>query len=386
MKKFIFITLIIILGLSSKIFAIGKSSDLDLRAHFDEIMNNTAYTVDKAVVESIEYDNTSEDRPDVPIESDIRYQHLNIKIYTGSHKGEELTIRHTIEKILPGNYIFKVGDKILLRITEDDSGLIDTVKIQERVRDIKVVLIVVLFVILMLLIGGLNGFKALISLGLSIALIIFIYIPLIISGHHPILYSVLISASSVILTFLILSGVSEKTFVSILGTVLGLIFSGILAMGFGYLANLTGLADDNSISLAYIPQFRNLDYRGILFGTIIIGAIGAIMDVAMSISSALWELKEVHSQITKKEMIKSGMNIGRDIMGSMSNTLILAYVGTTLHLLILFKVYQIKLIEIINLDSISTEIIRAMAGSIGLILTIPITVIIATEIYLRNKK
>src|SRR5699024_1825452 len=118
---------------------------------------------------------------------------------------------------------------------------------------------------------------------------------------------------------------------------------------------------------------------------ILIGAIGAIMDVAISIASSLWEIKEINSNINKNEMIKSGFNIGRDILGSMSNTLILAYVGTTLHLIMLFIVYRVKFIEIINLDSIATEIIRAMAGSIGLIITIPITVLISTFVYIEKK-
>ena len=189
----------------------------------------------------------------------------------------------------------------------------------------------------------------------------------------------------VIITLIIISGKNIKTLVAIIGTSLGVIISGILAFIFGNLAHLTGLADDSSISLAYIPQFRNLDYKGILFGTILIGAIGAIMDVAISIASALYEINDLDKNISRKNMIISGMNIGKDMMGSMSNTLILAYVGTTLHLIILFIVYRIRFTEIINLDSIATEIIRAMAGSIGLIITIPVTVVIGTAIYKKTK-
>ena len=208
---------------------------------------------------------------------------------------------------------------------------------------------------------------------------------LLIKGINPILASLGISIPVVIITLIIISGKNIKTLVAIIGTSLGVIISGILAFVFGNFAHLTGLADDSSISLAYIPQFRNLDYKGILFGTILIGAIGAIMDVAISIASALYEINELDSNISKKNMIISGMNIGKDMMGSMSNTLILAYVGTTLHLIVLFIVYRIRFVEIINLDSIATEIIRAMAGSIGLIITIPVTVVIGTAIYKKKK-
>ena len=219
-----------------------------------------------------------------------------------------MTIRHTIERIMPGYYIFKAGDKLLIRATEDN-GKIETVKIQEKVRDTQVYLIVGLFVTLLLIIGGIKGLKTLVSLVIAVAMIFFGYIPLIIKGVSPILASLGISIPVVIITLIIISGKNIKTFVAIIGTSLGVIISGILAFIFGNFAHLTGLADDSSISLAYIPQFRNLDYKGILFGTILIGAIGAIMDVAISIASALYEINDLDKNISKKNMIISGMNI-----------------------------------------------------------------------------
>ena len=390
MKKFytllitmITITFAMFIGLSIKIYADDLSSDKDIRNHYAEAMEDTDYIIFKANVLEIEYDDTAEKR-DVSLEADIRYQHLKIEILDGSHKGETMTTRHTIERIMPGYYIFKVGDKLLVRATEDN-GKIETVKIQEKVRDTQVYLIVGLFVALLLIIGGIKGLKTLVSLVIAVTMIFFGYIPLIIKGVNPILASLGISIPVVIITLVIISGKNIKTLVAIIGTSLGVIISGILAFIFGNLAHLTGLADDSSISLAYIPQFRNLDYKGILFGTILIGAIGAIMDVAISIASALYEINDLDKNISKKNMIISGMNIGKDMMGSMSNTLILAYVGTTLHLIILFIVYRIRFTEIINLDPIATEIIRAMAGSIGLIITIPVTVVIGTAIYKKMK-
>lgn len=391
MKKFCtLIIFIFLLNLSFGLFVSAKaysdelSSDKDMRRHYSQAMEDTDYIIFKAKVLEIEYDDTNEKR-NVSLEADIRYQHLKVEILDGNHKGEILTIRHTIERIMPGYYIFKPGDKLLIRATEDSSGTLETVKIQEKVRDTQVYLIVSLFVVLLLIIGGFNGLKTLLSLIIAVAMIFFGYIPLIIRGVNPILASLGISIPVVIITLVIISGRNIKTLAAIIGTSLGVIISGILAFVFGNFAHLTGLADDSSISLAYIPQFRNLDYKGILFGTILIGAIGAIMDVAISIASALYEISTLDKNITGKNMIISGMNIGKDMMGSMSNTLILAYVGTTLHLIILFIVYKIRFIEIINLDSIATEIIRAMAGSIGLIITIPVTVVIGTAIY-KNKK
>lgn len=361
------------------------NDDTDMRAQYDKQMEARDYDVAKAVILEIVKDDTQELRPDVPMEADIRYQHLEIEILTGKHKGEKLTIRHTIEMIMPGNYIFKVGDKLLMRITETESGEIDTIKIEERVRDYSVYVILLLFVAIMTLIGRKQGIKSLISLIATILLIFFVYIPLILKGYSPIILSVLVSAVAIALTLFIISGKHKKTVVAILGTISGVIVAGILAVIFGEWGQLTGLASETSISLAYIPHFRWLNYKGILFGTIIIGSIGAIMDVALSIASSMWEIWEINPEISAKKIIQSGMNIGRDIMGSMSNTLILAYVGTSIHLIILFMVYNITLVEILNYDSVSSEVLRAMAGSIGLMFTIPATVWISAAFYLKKK-
>ena len=288
MKKFynlrlalIAITFILFFSLPLRTYADELASDKDIREYYSQAMEDTDYIIFKVKVLEIEYDDTNEKR-NVSLEADIRYQHLKVEILDGSHKGETLTIRHTIERIMPGYYIFKTGDKLLVRATEDD-GKIETLKIQEKVRDVQVYLIVGLFVALLLIIGGLSGLKTLISLVIAVAMIFFGYIPLIIRGVNPILASLGISIPVVIITLIIISGKNIKTLVAIIGTSLGVIISGILAFVFGNFAHLTGLADDSSISLAYIPHFRNLDYKGILFGTILIGAIGAIMDVAISI-------------------------------------------------------------------------------------------------------
>ena len=377
--------LLFLLGIFG-ISAAAKNDDTDLRRFYESEMQERDYTIAKAVVRAIEYDDTAEIRRDVPLEADIRYQHLVLEILTGEHRSEVLTVRHTIEMIMPGNYIFKVNDQVLIRLTENADGKIETVKIEERVRDTSIYIITALFAVMMLLIGRKQGLKALISLIIMVGLIFFVYIPMILKGFSPLLLSILIAAAAITITLMLISGRHKKTMVAILGTMSGVLIAGLLAVIFGEIGKLTGLAADTAISLAYIPHFRGLDYKGLLFGTIIIGSIGAVMDVALSIASSLWEIWELNPAIPPKQLIRSGMNIGRDIMGSMSNTLILAYVGTSVHLIILFMVYQISFTEIINYDSVSSEILRAMAGSIGLMFTIPATVWISAVLYPNLKK
>lgn len=360
------------------------NDDSQMRQAYQEQMQARDYQVAKAKIIEVEYDDTQEVRDHVALEADIRYQHLKIEILTGDHKGEILTIRHTLELIMPGNYIFAVNDKVLIRLTEDGSGQIATIKIEERARDWVVYVMAGLFTGIMVMIGRKQGLKALISLIVTIGLIFFVYIPLTLKGFSPILLSIFISALAISVTLLIISGNHKKTWVAIGGTISGVVVAGILALLFGQMGKLTGLGSETAISLAYIPQFRWLNYRGILIGTIIIGSIGAIMDVALSIASAMWEIWEIDPRISRHKIIASGMNIGRDIMGSMSNTLILAYVGTSIHLMILFMVYNISFTEIMNYDSVTSEVLRAMAGSIGLMFTIPATVWLSAFAYLRT--
>lgn len=362
----------------------ASTKDAEMREYYEQSMDRD-YEIAKIVVKEVEYDDTDEIRENVPLEADIRYQHLKVEILDGRHKSQEMSIRHTVELIMPGNYIFKVGDKMIIRYTEDENGEIQTVRIEERLRSNYVIFIVMLFVIILLVIGGKNGLKSLISLIVMVSMIFFLYIPGILKGYDPILLSMGISSISIAIALVIISGFNKKSLVAILGTIGGVFIAGFLSMIFGNLAMLTGLDSENSMALAYIPHFRNLNYKGILFGTIIIGSIGAIMDVAISIASSMWEICELNNDIKRSQLIKSGMNIGRDIMGSMSNTLILAYISTSLHLVILFMIYKISFVEIINYDSVAAEILRAMAGSIGLIFTIPVTVVISAQLYKHHK-
>jgi uncharacterized membrane protein len=187
-----------------------------------------------------------------------------------------------------------------------------------------------------------------------------------------------------IITLLIISGINRKTFSTIIGTSSGILIGGVLALIFGNLSNLTGLSSEEARMLPFIPQNISFDFRGILFSGIILASLGAVMDVSMSISSSMFEIAKADPTIKKNDLISAGMNVGRDIIGTMSNTLILVYIGSSVPLILLFLAYNINFIEIINKDIIASEIIRALSGSIGLILAIPITVLISASMFDRR--
>ena len=351
------------------------AKDAGLAEYYDTQLNLPKNQVVKARVIEIVYDDLAESRPDVPIESDFRYQHLKIEILTGKHKGEVYTVRNTIELAIPYRLIFRLHEKMILQVDEDEeTGKIINLKIYERARDTKVYALIVIFAAALIIVGKKNGLKALITLGITVGFIFGIFLPCIIRGFNPILLALAVCSSATVITLLIISGNNKKTYTAIIGTIGGVIIAGIFAFIAGKVLMLTGLGNEDAQMLAFIPQHRRIDYQGLLFAGIMIGALGAVMDVAMSISSAMWEIISVSPDISKKQLIKSGMNIGRDIIGSMSNTLILAYVSTSIPVLLLFILFSNGFTEIINLELLASEVLRAVAGSIGLICTIPITV------------
>jgi uncharacterized membrane protein len=245
-----------------------------------------------------------------------------------------------------------------------------------RPRENHLYLIIGIFFAIILIIGGYQGAKSIVTLVFTGIMIVGVLLPLILKGYNPVLVAVFVSTVVVCVTLIIIGGFSKKTVAAILGTLGGVLIAGIIALAIGYSSQITGLANENTQSLVYLLKYPDMDFRGILFAGIIIGALGAVMDVSMSISSAMHEMMDIKPDITRKQLTKSGMNVGKDIMGSMSNTLILAYTGGAIELMLLFMASKMTWREIINLDMVAAEIIRAVSGSIGLACTIPLTALI----------
>ncbi|MFZ7134363.1 MAG: YibE/F family protein, partial [Eubacteriales bacterium] len=212
---------------------------------------------------------------------------------------------------------------------------------------------------------------------ITILAIFKILIPFILKGWDPVILSVGICILIITISLIIISGFTKKTTSAIIGTVGGVVVAGVIALIVGTLCKLTGLGNEESQMLMYIPQGTILDFRGLLFAGIIIGAMGATMDVGMSIASAMHEIKENSPDIKSKDLIKAGMNVGRDMMATMANTLILAYTGGSIQLILVFMAYNTSFSTVINWDMIASEILRAISGSIGIIFTIPITALVA---------
>lgn len=307
------------------------------------------------------------------------YQIVEIKVTSaGPYKGRLIEAEYALSMSFSekqDDALLKPGNEVLMVLELDDKGDISQAYIYSVVRDKHLLLLLIIFSVIMLSVGKLKGLKALISLTLTVSAIIYILIPLILNGFDPVFVSIWICVAIAGITLLLVGGYNKKTLAAIIGTSGGLVSAGVIAQIIGEMAKLTGLGDEESQMLMYIPQDISFDYKGLLFAGILIGALGAAMDVGMSLSSAMFEIKEINPDIKKGKLLKAGMNIGRDMIATMSSTLILAYTGGSLQLMLLLMAHEIPFVDIINQDGYATEVVRSLAGSIGLILTIPITAV-----------
>lgn len=311
-------------------------------------------------------------------------QIVEVIVISGEHKGQVFTI----ENALMGDPYYDVylerGQEILL-LAEMEEGRIKEVYLQEVVRDKYIYYLTAFFIALLLLVGKLKGLKTLVALAFTGVVIIKVMLPLILQGYNPILVSVFFASITAVFTLLVVAGWGKKTLAAVVGTISGVTAAGFLALWTGNLAQLTGFSSEEAQMLMFMGN-GDLDIRGLLFAGIIIGSLGAVTDVGISIASAVSELKENNPGLDSYSLLTSGMNIGRDIMGTMANTLILAYVGSAIPLMLLLMGYEMPWIKIVNLDLIATEIVRSAAGSIGLVISVPVTAAMAAWLYKAGKE
>ncbi|NLM21430.1 MAG: YibE/F family protein [Peptococcaceae bacterium] len=322
--------------------------------------------------------------PDLGEGYSIIYQDVETRILAGKHKGETVIAENIIDERFIYKLIVEEGDEVLIYVDEDHEGRIIEAYVADIYRQKHLSYLLALFLIVLVVFGRAKGLKTIITLALTGLAILKLLLPGLLAGYDPILLTVIICAGITALTLFVVSGINKKTIAAIIGTTGGVLAAGLIAMIFGTLTKLSGLGEHETQMLAFIPQGNGFDFTGLLFAGIIIGSLGAVMDVGMSISSALHEMEIIKPDISTKKLISAGMNVGRDIMGTMANTLILAYTGASLPLLLLFMANAIPAQQFLNWDMISSEIVRALAGSIGLILTIPLTTIVSAA--LRDRK
>lgn len=298
-------------------------------------------------------------------------QSVEVTVMTGSHKGEKVIV----DNMLMGNPAYdiklKKGDRVILHAEQDNGGVDFFIADKQRVNVLYG--LSVIFFGLLIIVGKKKGLSSLVSILVTLGLIFWALTPLILSGLNPVLATVLICVLASVIAIYLVGGFNSKSTAAILGTVLSLSAAGLLSVLSIKFASLTGFSSEESMFL--FTAHPNLNFVGVLASAMIIGALGAVMDIGMSISSTVNELFVSNPQMSVRDLFDSGMNVGRDIIGTMANTLILAYLGGALSLVLLSN--NIDMQKFFNLNQVATEISSALIGSIAIVICVPITAIIA---------
>lgn len=300
----------------------------------------------------------------------------------GALQGIKVTGFQSIDEILAVNpKNVAVGDNILVAYYDTGNNLGERWNFSDYTRSDGLIWLGIMFLVCVLIFGGIKGFNTIITLTLTTLAITLVYVPSIINGYDVYTSSIVISIYIIFMTLLLVNGFSKKTFCAIIGNIGGLAVAGGLTLFMENSLNLTGVTDDNSFYLMLITEPSKIDLKGIIFGAILIGALGATMDVAMTIASALHELSENMENPNFKTMLKSGFNIGRDAMSTMTNTLVLAYIGSSLSTVILIMTSSTDLMTIFNREMIVIEVMQALVGSMGILFAIPATSLLSAFVY-----
>lgn len=246
--------------------------------------------------------------------------------------------------------------------------------------------LLVIFCVLVVVFSKMQGLKTVVSLGFTCLSVFFVLIPAILNGHNIYLWSILVCVFMTVMTLCLISGFNVKALCAGIGCICGVLCSGMITLIMDKFLNMTGLIEEESIYLVQLYPDNPINLKAIIFAMIIVGAVGAVMDVSMSISSSLYELRIKSPEIKPNALMKSGFTIGRDMMGTMANTLVLAYIGSSLTSVLLLVAYNADIQQVINRELIVAEILQALAGSMGMLLTLPLTSAVCSVIYYKKEE
>ncbi|MGN1048515.1 MAG: YibE/F family protein [Eubacteriales bacterium] len=297
----------------------------------------------------------------------------------GEYRGKTLEAVQNYSSFTPLNpREVKVGDSVILGHFEG----VEMWNFIDYVRSDVLIVLAVFFAVLLAVFGRKKGFKTILSLTLTLAAVFFVFIPAVILGYNIYLWSVIICLYMIVMTLTIVNGISPMSLSASVGCMGGVLVSLAITFLTDYFIQITGNSDSHSIFLVYIGD--GIDIKALVYASIIIGSVGAVMDVAVDISASLKELAYKLRTPSFMELLRSGIRIGRDVIGTMSNTLVLAYIGGSMCSLLLYIYNNAATpVYLFNIESIVIEILKILVGSIGILLTLPLTALVSAWLYTR---
>jgi uncharacterized membrane protein len=303
---------------------------------------------------------------------------LDVRITNGANKGKVVTPLPAEE---PPARSFSVGDKVALGYSPEATPDLQYYFADFK-REVPLLLLSLLFAAVVVALGRWKGLAALGGFALSLGVITFFVLPAILSGKSPLLVSIVGASAVMLLALYLAHGVNVQTTSAVLGTFVSLGITGILALIFVQAASLTGFASEEAIFVNISASQVNL--QGLLLGGILIGSLGVLDDVTITQASAVWELHAANPDYRTRELYRSALRIGRDHIASTVNTLVLAYAGASLPLLILFTLSGARFGTVVNGEIVAQEIVRTLVGSVGLVASVPVTTALASFVASRD--
>ena len=336
-----------------------------------ELVVRTGQTFEKAKVVKILQDNLEENG------TRVGEQKVRVRMLTGVRKGEELDITSS------SGYLFgaacKPDMKVIVMQSVAGDSTVASVYTQDR--EGVIYIFALIYLLVLCLIGGKQGIKGCLGLVFTFFCVIFVYLPLVYLKYSPFWTAVFVCFITTLVTMYLIGGPTQKTCAATLGTLVGVILAGVSAWCFSKASGISGYNVSDIETLMTLWNTNRIQVGGLLFSGLLISCLGAVMDVAMSISSAIDEIYRQNLSLSRKELFKAGLRVGRDMMGTDSNTLILAFAGSSVSTLLLDYSYNLPYQQIINSNNIGIAIMQGLAGSFGIVLSVPFTVLICTILF-----
>lgn len=336
------------------------------------LVGDTTVTVKARVLEIL----SSESKKIPGTEVESNYQKIKVEILEGGSKGSVVEVENDYLKMSQDDIFY------LRHTTRGDDGY-EYYSVDEPYRLKSLAVLLVIFVATVLLIGGFQGLRGMLSLAGSVLVILYVLLPAILSGFSPILVSVLVSSVIIVLGSYITHGFNKTTSAAVLGMIVTVVITGAIAVWSVSYTHLSGFGSEEAVYLN-LNNRGSIDILGILLSGIMIGLLGVLYDVAIGQSIAVEELHRIAPNVERSKIFTRAIRIGREHIGALVNTLAIAYVGASLPLLLLFGQSGGGVGNIINRELFATEIVRTLVGSMGLVIAVPITTLISVFILVKK--
>lgn len=310
-------------------------------------------------------------------------QLLDVRLLSGDFRGEVVSAKNILIGDKRTDKVFQLGDRVLcvVRLSSDHSKIIET-RVEEYYRQDLILLLIAIFIVALVIFAGKTGAKAALSFIFTAVAFWKLLIPSFLNGYSPLFIAIGMLFMTTSVVILLVGGFSRRGTVALLGAMSGIVTTAVLALIFGHLFKIPGTILEYSDTLLY-SGFDHLNLSEIFISTIFISSAGAVMDIAMDIAASQDELSHKAPNLTRRELIRSGLNIASPVVGSMTTTLLFAYSGSFLFVFMAFMAQGMPMASIINRGFISAEILHTLVGSFGLVLVAPITAVVGGYIYRR---